>query len=155
MGQLEPELIRQALTDAVPGIRLNAIKLAELHISTTPTLTQALLSMQTEADPKVRYQLLCTLGFVNTPEADIVRQKLLFKDIEDEWVQIAALSAPAASTSGILESILKEFREDLPAHASLVKRLSAMAGASGQPGIMLQLIKKATALSPRHLCWKV
>jgi putative membrane-bound dehydrogenase-like protein len=154
MGQLGPELIRQALTDAEPGIRLNAIKLAELHLSTRPTLEEALLSMQTETDPKVRYQLLCTLGFVNTPQADMVRQKLLFKDIKDEWVQIAALSASAASTSGILESVLEEFSEDVPAHASLVKRLSAMAGASGQPEKMLQLIKKATALSPKPNAWQ-
>jgi putative membrane-bound dehydrogenase-like protein len=145
LGQLRPELITKALRDPVPGIRENAIKLAELHLAAAPALGGALVALQTDADPKVRYQLLCTLGFIDTPQAAQVRQKLLFKDVEDEWVQIAALSAPSSQKSNLLEAVLDGFREDVPAHASLVQRLSAMAGASEQPKMVLQLLQRATA----------
>ncbi|QHT66757.1 c-type cytochrome [Rhodocytophaga rosea] len=145
MGELQSELITKALQDAVHGVRVNAIKLAELHLETTPTLAEPLVAMQTDTDAKVRYQLLCTLGFINTPEADQARQKLLFRDINDNWVQIAALSAPASQQSGLLDAVLKQFNPDNPAHASLVSRLSAMAGASQKAERIHPLIEKATA----------
>jgi hypothetical protein len=99
--------------------------------------------MEADPDPKVRYQLLCTLGFIHTPQAARVRQQLLFKDIEDEWVQVAALSAPASHKSGLLEAKLTDFRQDIPAYAALVKRLSAMAGASGQREKLAQADSKS------------
>src|SRR5690606_16551854 len=91
MKSLGTELIAKGLVDPVPGIRENAIRLAELHRDGSDLLKN-LLALQNDADPKVRYQLLCTLGYFNTPEAGTARQKLLFKDLGDDWVQIAALS---------------------------------------------------------------
>lgn len=76
-----------------------------------------------------------------------MRQKLLFKDIDDEWVQIAALSAPSSQKSVLLEAVLEGFREDIPAFASLVQRLSAMVGAGEEPKMVHQLLQKATALA--------
>jgi putative heme-binding domain-containing protein len=49
--------------------------------------------MAGDPSPKVRFQLLCTLAFVDSPRARAVEEKLLIRDIEDEWVQVAALSA--------------------------------------------------------------
>jgi putative membrane-bound dehydrogenase-like protein len=143
MKGLSPTLIQQALQDSVPGIRENAIKLAELHLTSTPALAQDLLLLQADAHAKVRYQLLCTLGFVDTPQAAAVRQKLLFGDIQDEWVQIAALSAKSSQQSGLLEAVLKNFDPASAAHATLVSRLSAMTGASQQPEQIRQLIQKS------------
>lgn len=51
LGQLRPELIWQALQDPVPGIRENAIRLAELHLDTAPDLAEALLALQANTDP--------------------------------------------------------------------------------------------------------
>ena len=55
----------------------------------------------------MRYQLLCTLGSLNTPEAGEARQELLFKDINDDWVQIAALSASSSQSVDMMKAILK------------------------------------------------
>lgn len=143
LKKLRPELITAALKDPVPGVRTNAIKLAELHLETAPALVPALLAMPSDSDPKVRFQLLCTLGFVETPEAASARQKLLFTDIDDQWVQIAALSAPASQKGDLLNAVLTRYKSDQPAYGSLVERLSAMTGVSQPPKTIHSLLQQA------------
>lgn len=150
MGALDPSVITEALSDPVAGIRENAIRLAELHLSSAPQLTDALFSLQTDPDPKVRFQLLLTLGFVNTPQSLESRTKLLFADIDDKWVQIAALSA-GAETSSLLNVVLERFRSEIPAYSSLVQRLTSMIGITGDADHIYQLIQKATTTDDINL----
>jgi putative membrane-bound dehydrogenase-like protein len=153
MNSLRPELIRKVLQDPVPEIRENAIKLAELHLADTPSLADALLAMQSDTYAKVRYQLLCTLGFIDTPQANQVRKELLFQDIEKEWIQIAALSVPTSQNTALLEMVISSFE---PAYASLVRRLSAIVGVSQQPEKIHQLFQKVTTpTSGNHIAWQV
>ncbi|GAB3342859.1 c-type cytochrome [Larkinella ripae] len=155
LEKLRPELIATALKDPVAGVRTNAIKLAELHLKTAPALVPALLALQADRDPKVRFQLLCTLGFVETPDAATVRQKLLFADLSDPWVQIAALSAPSSQNSNLLKAVLARFKSDEPAYGSLVERLSAMTGAGQSPATIHALLQKAvTPVSAGSETWQ-
>lgn len=143
IGQLTPEMIEQALKDPVPGIRENAIKLAELHLSNAPRLQNALLSLKEDSDAKVRYQLLCSLGFVNTAEAAQARNQLLFRDLNDEWIQVAALSAAASQTASLLQVVIDSFKQNVPAYASLIKRLSAMIGANEKNEVIHELVERS------------
>ncbi|MEX2232869.1 MAG: PVC-type heme-binding CxxCH protein [Cyclobacteriaceae bacterium] len=144
LGQLRPGLIEFALRDTVAGIRENAIKLLELHLPTAPELAKALLPLQSDANAKVRFQLLCTLGFIDSPESALARNKLLFRDLNDKWVQIAALSAASSQTAPLLKAVLENFQPDVPAYASLVERLTTMIGGSGARGVIRQLIQRGT-----------
>lgn len=148
LEDLKPELIEQALKDTVSGIRENAIKLAELHLTSAPVLSKALLLLQDDNDAKVRFQLLCTLGSVRSSEALQVRNKLLFRDISDQWVQIAALSGSSSQTASLLNVVLDSFHLDVPAYASLVRRLSAMTAGSEKTAVIHQLILKAVSGKP-------
>jgi putative membrane-bound dehydrogenase-like protein len=148
LEQLTPDLIAQALKDPVAGLRENAIKLAELHLSTAPDLSKALLPLQSDTNAKVRFQLLCTLGSVDMADALQTRNKLLFKDINDQWVQVAALSSTSAQTASLLKVVLDSFRRDVPAYASLVKQLGAMIGGSEKAATIHQLIHKALTGQP-------
>lgn len=148
LEQLPASLIQQALRDPEAGVRRNAIKLAERHLKTSPELITALLAMGQDADAKVRYQLLCTLGFVDSPQATQVRQQLLFRDIADEWVQVAALSAPATPKATLLAAVLGRYQAGEPAYASLVQRISAMIGASAEEQALQELLEKALAPQP-------
>jgi putative membrane-bound dehydrogenase-like protein len=155
MGELKPELIELALKDTVAGIRENVVKLAELHLSTAPDLVKALLALQEDPDAKVRFQLLCTLGFIDTPQSAQARHKLLFRDLDDNWAQIAALSASSSQTASLLKVVLDNFKQEVPAYASLVQRLTTMVGASGEPGNIGQLIQKAAlAGSEKQSGWQ-
>jgi putative membrane-bound dehydrogenase-like protein len=155
MGALPPALIAAALKDTVAGIRENAIKLAELHLTTSPELAKSLLSLQNDPNPKVRFQLLLTLGFLNTAEASHARNNLLLTDINDKWVQIAALSAGASQSGALLQEILGKYRSDVPAYASLVQRLTAMIGGSDSEETIHRLIQKSlSAASAKEQTWQ-
>ncbi len=93
LEKLETAHIGRALEDAEPGVRENGIILAESRLSDSPRLAAKLLGMANDPDPRVRFQLLSTLGFLNTASARRVRDRLLFENLEDKWMQAAALSA--------------------------------------------------------------
>ncbi|MEX1241011.1 MAG: PVC-type heme-binding CxxCH protein [Cyclobacteriaceae bacterium] len=156
MNQLSPEQILKALSDAEAGMRVNAIKLAELHLSNAPELSEKLLAMQDDADAKVRFQLLCTLGFIDSRQAAEVRNKLLFKDIEDEFVQVAALSARSSRTENLLESVLARYQPKVAAFGSLLERLTAMVAADHKSRYAYTLLQNATASVPEDsVTWQV
>jgi putative membrane-bound dehydrogenase-like protein len=156
LKELRPEHIRKALADPEAGVRVNAIKLAELYLKSEPSLTGPLLSLQDDADEKVRFQLLCTLGFVDSDEAADVRNKLLFRDVQDEFVQVAALSAPSSQTENLLESVLARYEKNIPAYGSLVQSLTSMAAAEEKSRYAYTLLQKATAVVPEDsAAWQV
>jgi putative membrane-bound dehydrogenase-like protein len=156
MGQLKREQIEKTLHDPEAGIRVNAIKLAELHLKEEPALGDILISLQDDSDAKVRFQLLCTLGFIDTPQAAEVRNKLLFRDVEDEFVQVAALSAPSSQSETLLTSVLARYRKDTPAYGSLVQSLTAMVAAQPKSPYAYTLLKKATVSIPEDsVSWQV
>ena len=146
LGELNSTLIELALKDEVPGVRTNAIKIAELHLSKSPELAQVLLTLQKDSDAKVRFQLLLTLGYLNNSEAARVRNEILFKDVTDKWVQIAALSAPPSQIAPLLKVVLNNYRTDVPEYASLVQKLTRMVGTSGSQVDIDKLIKQSTSL---------
>ena len=143
IGKLKPEIILLALKDTEAGIRENAIKLAELHLSSFPELEKALFQLQADADAKVRFQLLCTLGFIDTPQSAQVRNILLFKDFNDKWIQIAALSASSSESTTLLKVLMDEYKVDVPAYPSMIQRLTAMVAAAEDPAVIRQLIQKS------------
>ncbi|CAN5727001.1 c-type cytochrome [soil metagenome] len=98
--------LQKALKNSVAGVRENAIQIAEMHLKEFAQLEKDLLAMQNDADAKVRYQLLCTLGNMNDAACETARQKLLLHDIEDKWVQIAALTSSKGKELALLEKII-------------------------------------------------
>ncbi len=155
LGYLTPDLIGSALRDTVAGVRENAIKLSESYILSAPVLADALLSLQNDPDPKVRYQLLCTLGYLNSKKSEQARQHLLFRDIDDKWVQVAALSAASAQSGSLLPMVLDRFQPGVPAYNTLVEHLTAMTGSSGSIKDITSLIRKsASAATGSRSAWQ-
>ncbi len=143
MKKLTSDLIINALKDPLAGIRENAIKLAEIHLDKDPNLISALLTLQDDADAKVRFQLLCTLGFINKPEVNEARQHLLFKDLNDKWVQIAALSATSSQSVGLLNAVLSKYDSSVSAYGSLIQLLSSIIGKSQNTTVIERFLQKA------------
>lgn len=146
MHMLTDDLIRHGLGDEVAGVRENSIRLAELHLKETSDLVNVLLSMAGDANAKVRYQLLCTLGYVTTPEADRVRKEILFKDVNDPWMRVAALTAPVSQSVSLFTEVLMKAQSDPNAYKPLIERLSAMMISDGDvSGVNKLLHTKLTA----------
>ncbi|MGV8879611.1 MAG: PVC-type heme-binding CxxCH protein [Sphingobacteriaceae bacterium] len=152
MHALTPALIEWALKDTVAGIRENAVKLAEIHLSDAPALENALFALQDDNDAKVRFQLLCTMGSIDNNPSEQIRKKLLFSDINEEWMQMAALSATSAQSGSLLATVLDNYNNGVPAYSSLTQRLASMVGASGDKSKIHTLIRQAIA--PGTEQWK-
>lgn len=106
LARLDSKTALQALRDPEPGVRENAIVLAERSL-TDPDVTAALVGMASDTHPRVRFQLLATLGSLDTPASHAAQEQLLFSAIDDEWMQVAALSASSDRAVAYLDRILR------------------------------------------------
>lgn len=136
LGLLQPRLVVPALGDDDPGIRENAIILAERWLSDA-AVVDALLAMVDDPNPRVRFQLLATLGSVDTPASHVAQERLLFDAIEDEWMQVAALSAGTdRAASYLLRALAPDSgltRVESPGRAAFFDRLGGVIAARERP----------------------
>lgn len=125
LGALEDGDVIGLLEDAVAGVRENGILLAEDFLDSASVLA-ALLALQDDDNGRVRFQLLCTLGEVDSPAARQAREALLFADLGDPWMQYAALSARQPDYGGLLNAAIRKFDANNPAYAGLIERVASM-----------------------------
>jgi putative membrane-bound dehydrogenase-like protein len=146
LRRLDPAIIAAALDDRSPGVRENAIQLAELHLSGNPALAARLLPLRTDPDPRVRFQLLLTIGNVDTPEAATARNQLLFDNVEDEWMQVAALSAPGWDVPRLWRTVVDRLaNRETSGRRTLFARVAAIAGASKPPAAVREIVRAASS----------
>ena len=129
LSKLEIPVIDKALDDSSPGVRENGILLAESRMRSNGRLLQHLLAMESDGDARVRFQLLCTLGFVSTPAAQAVRDRLLTSNFNDRWMQIAALSASPDEANRLFTIAVRR-----SAPASFFRQVATVIGARRRPG---------------------
>ena len=146
LRKLDARTIDAALADPDPGVRENAIQLAELHLRGNPSLVPKLISMRNDPHPRVRYQLLLTLGSVDLPAASDVRNELLFADVEDDWVQLAALSAPGSNPAKLWHAATSRFTDkETPARAALIARIAGAAGTGKRRDVVVDLVRSTVS----------
>ena len=128
IGGLEDALVSQALQSAIPGIRKNAIRLAEPRFRRNPERWRPLLlDLEDDPDAHVRLQLLLTLGEAPSPRLQRVRERMLLSAAQDEWIQVAALSWPTVAPVVLLDRISSELHP-VPASERLLERIATLAG---------------------------
>jgi putative membrane-bound dehydrogenase-like protein len=128
LHKLQSAVIEAALRDPNPGVRENAIQIAELHLSDMPALAGSLLRMTSDANTRVRFQLLLTLGNLRSADAAAARNQLLFANVEDEWMQVAALSATGSDPLELWQSTVKRLMDaDTPGGRALVAKIAGVA----------------------------
>ncbi|MEO7651739.1 MAG: c-type cytochrome, partial [Bryobacteraceae bacterium] len=141
LGKLEPILIEQALRDTSPGVRENAVRLAEAF-----SLSGAVIPLASDADAKVRFQALVTLGGLLQPAARTARDQVLFRDIEDRWAQAAALSASSTEAARLLPLALEKARGNAtgsPGWSALFRQIGAATSAAAET----RSVRKAVAFA--------
>ena len=149
LGLLHSDHVILALNDGHHGVRENALILAEGMMANDQELQSALYAMHNESHPRVRFQLLCTLGDLDTQRSKAIRQQLIASDLDNEWMQLASLSA-------VQEIDLTYFRTMAPllihqeteGRALFLERLSSFIIADGT-------VKDAIYLFEHHLSSRV
>ena len=145
LGKLDPALVRKALADSVPGVRENAIQLAEMHLRQAPDLERDLVAMGGEPDSRVRYQLVLTLGYLHSQAAQALREKLLFANLEDKWFQVAALSAGSDDAPRLFAKAAASGGEKTNGRASLFRYLAAEIGARQRPAELEAMLQQVAS----------
>jgi putative membrane-bound dehydrogenase-like protein len=159
LGELTDALIAGAMRDPEPGIRENAVTLAEPRLSTAPTLAEALVAMERDDDARVRFQVLAALGDLSTAEARAAQERMLRAHIDDRWMQAAALSASSDRALPYFEAATRA-RSDVLAHGSaggadFFRLAAASITARAQPGEVARVIAiVASATSAEDGWWR-
>jgi putative membrane-bound dehydrogenase-like protein len=142
LHELQPTVVDAALRDPTPGVRENAIQIAELHLSDMPALAASLLRMTSDANARVRFQLLLSLGNLRSPDAMTARNQLLFSNVEDEWMQVAALSAAGWDPVQLWQSAVKRLaEEDTPGGRALVAKIAGVAAAQKDAAAQHEILR--------------
>ena len=91
LGQLPPATVVRALRDATPGIRENALRLAETRF--TPEALAAAVRLADDPDAKVRLQLAFSLGATKAAAAGRTLGRLLTAHAADPMMVAAVMSS--------------------------------------------------------------
>ncbi len=113
LDALPPAALVRALKDASPGVRENALRLAETRF--TPEVLAAALPLVADPDAKVRLQLAFSLGASAAPAAGDALGKLLLAHVKDPMLVAAVMTsatphlrALSAAVSGTSNSSLSD-----------------------------------------------
>ena len=107
LGLLETDVLVRALGDSEPGVRENALQLAEPRLAGSALLEAAVLARAvTETDPRTTFQLLATLGGLTSAGARAAERAVFLAHVDDPWMQVAALSAGPDRPALYLEAAL-------------------------------------------------
>ena len=154
LGKLDPSLVAKALDDSVAGVRENAVRLAEPYLLKAPELTRKLTQMADDPDVKVRFQLLCTLGFIDSPEAASAQNKLLADGVEDPWMQLAALSAPPGRALPYFELAVSRFADnETKGRRDFFHQVGSVIGMKADEKEMRRLLATVADSSHRNSDW--
>jgi putative membrane-bound dehydrogenase-like protein len=147
LGKLDTALIAKALSDTEPGVRENAIILAEPR----PELADRLVQLTTDTNPKVQFQLLETLGNLNTPAAIAARDRLLFDHIEDRWFQTAALSASSDDAPRLYAKASSA--QETPGWTAFYRQVSSVIAARQKPAEIQSVLQKVSGSNTAGAEW--
>ena len=146
LGVLEADVLREALSDTHHGVRAQAVRLTEILDETygAALFENDLIAMTDDADPKVRFQLLLTLGDLSTDQAAVARDRLLERDLSDPWVQMASLAAGATSNFEAIGRAVRAFGDRVEG-CSYIRRVAALTGVTGAEADIGEAIRFALA----------
>ena len=150
LGELTAEDVAPALADPEPGMREQALKLAEPFLRTQPAslkpLLPAMRNLAKDPSPRVRFQLGFTAGYIPPPHGLNALTQLLATDGDDRWTQTAVLSSAAeVGFTALLDRLQLGGRG---IHPAVQARLAAMVGARGEPGEVLRLLERIAGGTP-------
>ena len=128
LQSIESEDIIYAFESKDAGVRENGIRIAERHLMDKlgQNITQNLLSLQNDDNAKVRFQLLNTLGFLKSTEAEKARLTILKRDFQDCWVGLAGIASFPGKEIQIFDIAVDAFtQKSMPESSEFLSNLTA------------------------------
>lgn len=142
LGAVTPEILVALLGDAHPGVRRQALRIAEPH-GNDAVVVKAALKLVDDSSPKVRLQLAFSLGEWDGSAAGRALASLAFgTDADDPYLTAAALSSAGRHFNVLTETLLATGGQpDTAAHRGLI-RMAAAAGDTKTAAALLAPVLK-------------
>lgn len=138
LQELDVDLLQAALRDRHPGVRENAVRLAEARLESRPDLAAAMVAASDDQNARVRFQVLLSLGLAGGLDASRAQRQILERDMQDEGVQRAALLSMDADE--LLEAALSR-----PQFSGFVERVAeALARSEGHGPLLGRVLAADT-----------
>ncbi len=138
LGGLTARVATRALSDAHPGIRENALRLAERLQA--PDVIAAAVRLVTDPDSKVRLQLALSLGEWNDPSAGEALGRLAVANHNDKFILAAVMSSGVPHARALVDAAV---RADAPALATLTEPLVNLTLGLQQRDALAELLSPA------------
>ncbi len=99
---LTEPILAENMKHPEPGVRENALKIADIWLEPFPALSRNMTDLKDDPSARVRFQLLNSCSYVAGEASEEARISILARDIEDKWVQLAAIAAMAGQEQKLL-----------------------------------------------------
>ncbi len=108
LNALDTATLLVGLADAHPGVRENAVRLAEPRLDLAPDLLTKVIALADDPDARVRFQVAFTLGESKDPRAATTLAAMARRHAGDVWMRTAVLSSVAESADRVLVGLLDD-----------------------------------------------
>src|SRR5207253_2338440 len=144
----------QSFSYPQPPSRTTLFPYTTLFRSKSPVLARKLTQMAGDPDAKVRFQLLCTLGLIDSPDAAAAQNKLLADGVEDPWMQVAALTAPPRRALPYFELAVSRFaNSETKGRRDFFHQVGSVIGMKADTKQMRRLLATVANSSQRNSNW--
>lgn len=142
LGVLAPADLDRAFADPEPGMREQALRLAEQFFADSPETVRRATALFGDPSPRVRFQLALSAGRLPPARrADVLAARLV--RVTDPWVRTAALASAAEVAAGLTERLAST------ADPVVVSQLAAVVGAKGDEAEVTGLLARAADATDR------
>jgi putative membrane-bound dehydrogenase-like protein len=111
LNALDSSHVEHALKDANPGIRENALLLAEAFLLKSKTIAEQICTLANDPSARVRFQAALTLGQLKSAESRQALQSILLRDLEYSWTRVAVLSSVSSGAAELLSQLKLDVTE--------------------------------------------
>jgi putative membrane-bound dehydrogenase-like protein len=133
LGALSESLVIQALRSPQPGLRENALLLAETLLPGSTQLQQTVLGLADDTDTRVRFQAALTFGQLESTSVHPALRRIFLADYPHRWSRIAVLSSLKDGERAFLRDLLEATAflqsSNAPKRLDAVRELSDLCGA--------------------------
>jgi putative heme-binding domain-containing protein len=145
LGKLPEDLLVAALADAHPGVRRNAVRLAESHVNASRNIAEAVLRLADDLDAAVALQVAASLGVLDDHAGKTAAlAKLAHRHSDNQYVITAILTSINEQELGkLIERLDAEFRHEIP--TTLLLQVAELAGTAGDAPAVEAAIEAASA----------
>jgi putative membrane-bound dehydrogenase-like protein len=141
---LEPADVARALEDPTPGVRENAVRLAETRVRGSADLLARVVRLAEDADERVRFRAALALGESDDGRAIDALASIARRDGAVPWIRAAVLSSVRDRTNDFLRAFAGAPASSAAAKAAVMQDVGQLFGAAESRERCLELIVQIT-----------